>query len=70
MNRNKIRECGRKFGYGCICVGIILILTTMPMIANNTNEGFPINLGPTIVEILGVVLYLYGAWRTGYTKEK
>ena len=70
MNRYKVREAGRKFGYVCIGLGIIVILLTMPLIENHSNEGCPINIVPAIVEILGVALYLYGAWRTGYTKEK
>jgi hypothetical protein len=42
----------------------------MPFIANDNPNESAINIRAMIVEIIGVLLYLYGAWRTGYNGER
>jgi hypothetical protein len=70
MNRKSIRDAGKRFGYLCIVVGINMVLLTMPFIANDNPNESAINIRAMIVEIIGVLLYLYGAWRTGYNGER
>lgn len=68
MNKNKIRNAGKIFGYMCAGIGVLMILFTMPLIENETKD-FPINTWAVILEGIGLVLYLYGAWRSGFGRQ-